>query len=404
MALDPLLCPGCSAPVPLVVGDQGTCPNCKAAYPIPETYRALRDEANANAKKPEGLALAKALGKPPPLLIRAFAVFSSPWFVILGLGFWIAAGLAVSVRALPWLGRHFFHINTYDVISEGRQLQLSLLLPIATLVIGFTLTSWARKRGIVRGGLQSALAASPPSRPGGPKNCHRCSAPLAPEPGALTARCAYCQADNLVEMPPEWVRQMRVQAKRLEKEVDQAHAAWLRERRSLRRGLVIRFALWTGLLLVPIWFIFGAVSGSHEKYATLAYEHPEKPPTELPVWRDEVAQGRSVDVFACDKPEDGFKYKPVCDRGRCAILVLVALRHGEVVRHHAGAVPSGTIAELQMHDEQWLGDGWLTVASAPLSPDHDAVTAVPYSGWYRLRVTLPGEDHAWHQYCATVKH
>ncbi|HEY6037230.1 MAG TPA: hypothetical protein VIV58_23280, partial [Kofleriaceae bacterium] len=209
-----------------------------------------------------------------------------------------------------------------------------------------------------------------------------------------------------VEMPPEWVRQMRAQAKRLVKEVDQAHAAWLRERRSLRRGLLIRFALWTGLLLLPIWFIFGAVSGSHEQYATLAYEHPEKPPTELPVWRDEVAQARSVDLFACDKPEHGFKYKPVCERGRCAILVLVALRHGEVVRHHSGAVPSGTIAELQMHDEQWLGDGWLTVASAPLSPDQDALTAVPYSGWYRLRVALPGpgEDRAWHQYCATVKH
>jgi len=403
MALDPLLCPGCSAPVPLVAGTSGTCPNCKASYPIPDTYQALRDEANANAKKPEGLALAKALGTPPPLLIRAFAVFSSTWFVMLGLGFWIAAGFAVSMRAMPWIGRHFFHVNTYDVLSAGRTMQLGFFLPFATLVIGFTLTSWARKRGIVRGGLQSALAAAPPVRPGGPKNCHRCSAPLAPQPGALTARCAYCQADNLVEMPPDWVRQMKAQAKRLEKEVDTAHEAWVRERRSLRRGLVIRFGLWTCLLLAPIWFIFGAVASNSEKYPDLAYEHPEKPPVELPAWAEEVAKGRSVDLFACDKPEDGFKYKPTCDGQRCAILVLVALRHGEVVHHHSAAVPSGTTVELQMHDQQWLGDGWLTVASAPLSPDHDAEAKVPYSGWYRLRVTLPGEDHAWHPYCATVK-
>ncbi len=85
MALDPLQCAACSAPVPLVAGDHGICPSCGAAYPIPETYQALRDEAHANARKPAALALAKALGKPPPPLIRMFAIFSSTWFVMIGL-------------------------------------------------------------------------------------------------------------------------------------------------------------------------------------------------------------------------------------------------------------------------------------------------------------------------------
>jgi len=404
MALDHLLCPGCAAPVPLVGGDHGTCPSCGASYPIPDTYQALRDEANATARKPEALALAKALGKPPPLLIRAFAVFSSAWFVMIGLGFWIAGGMVVSVRAMPWIGRHVFHVNTYDVLSESRQMQLMLLLPIGTLVIGFTLTSWARKRGIVRGGLQSALAATPPAVPGGPKTCHRCAAPLAPEPGSLTARCAYCQADNLVEMPQDWVVQMRAHAKKLTKEVDKAERAWNHEKRALRRGLIKRFILWTVFLLVPIWFIFGAVRDNSEKYPDLAYEHAEGPPIELPSWRDEVTKGRSVDLFTCDQATDGFRYKPVCTHGqRCAIYVLVALRHGEVIRHRTQDLPSGSVVDLEMHDEQWLDDGWLTVASAPLSPDHEAITRVPYSGWYRIRITVPGVDHAYHSYCATVK-
>jgi LSD1 subclass zinc finger protein len=402
MALDPLLCPGCSAPVPLVAGDRATCPSCGASYPIPDTYQALRDEANANARKPEARALAKALGKPPPLVIRAFAMFSSPWFVMLGLGFWIAAGITVSALAMPWIGRHFFHVNTYDVLSEARKMQLMMVVPIGTLVIGFALTSWARKRGMVRGGLQSALAASPPARPGGPKVCHRCAAPLAPEPGALTARCAYCQADNFVEMPHGWVVQMRAQAKRLEKEVDRAHHAWVRERRALRRGLLIRFGLWTAFLLVPIWFIFGAVSDNTEKYASLAYEHAAQPPTELPAWRDEL-KGRSVDLFKCDHAGDGYQYSPTCAGGSCAIHVLVPLRHGEVIHHQSSNLPNGSIVELQMHDEQWLDDGWLTVARAPLSAGQDAATRVPYSGWYRLRVTVPGGDHASRWYCATVK-
>ena len=403
MALDPLQCPACAAPVPLVAGDHGTCPACGASYPIPSTYQALRDEANANARKPEALALAKALGKPPPVAIRAFAMFSSAWFVMIGLGFWIAGGIALGVSAMPRIGRVFFHVNTYDVLSEARQMQLMLMVPIGTLVIGFTLSSWARKRGIVRGGLQAALASTPPARPGGPKTCHRCAAPLAPEPGSLTARCAYCQADNLVEMPQDWVDGMRAQAKKLVKEVDKAEKAWTHERRALRRGLILRFTLWTVFLLLPIWFIFGAVAGSNTLFADLAYEHPTNPPTELPSWRDEVSKARSVDLFACAGPDDGFKYKPSCDRGRCAIYVLVPLRHDEVVRHHAPDLPAGSVADLQMHDERWLDDGWLTVASAPLSPDRDAMTRAPYSGWYRLRVTVPGEDRAYHRYCATVK-
>src|SRR5689334_12115080 len=101
MALDRLLCASCGAPVPLVPGEQGTCPSCGASYPIPDTYRALRDEAIAAARKPEALALSKALGKPPPALLRAFALFSSPWFIFIGLGFWLVAGLTISVRAMP---------------------------------------------------------------------------------------------------------------------------------------------------------------------------------------------------------------------------------------------------------------------------------------------------------------
>jgi len=56
--------------------------------------------------------------------------------------------------AMPWIGRHLFHINTYDVLPEARMPQLSLLVPLGTLAIGFTLTDGARKHGIVRGGLR----------------------------------------------------------------------------------------------------------------------------------------------------------------------------------------------------------------------------------------------------------
>lgn len=399
MALDPLQCPACAAPVPLVAGDHGACPSCGGSYPIPGTYQALRDAANADARKPEGLALAKALGKPPPLAIRMFAVFSSAWFVMIGLGFWLAAGMAASAAAMPWIGRHVFRVNTYDVLTAARQMQFMVLLPLGTLVIGFTLSSWARKRGIVRGGLQAALAATPPARAGGPKNCHRCAAPLAPEPGALTARCAYCQADNLVEMPAAWVEQMRAQARTLVKEVDAATRVWTEERRALRRGLLIRFIAWS-LAFLALWFIFGGVASNSEEFPDLSYEHAANPPTDLPAWHDEVSHGRVVDLFKCDG-DDGYQYMPSCANGRCAIYVLVALRHDEVIRHHSTDLPAGSVIDLQMHDQSWLSDGWLTVASAPVSAGTDAITRVPYSGWYRFRVTVP--KRAPYTYCTTLQ-
>lgn len=400
MALDKLLCASCGAPVPLVSGEQGTCPSCRASYPIPETYRALRDEAIAAARKPEALALSKALGKPPPAIIRAFAVFTSTWFIFIGLGFWLVAGLTISVRAMPWIGRHLFHVNSYDVLSENRQMQLMLLLPIGTLVIGFTLSSWARKRGIVRGGLQAALAASPPSKPYGPKVCRHCAAPLAPAPGALTARCPYCQSDNLVEMPPAWVAKMRSHASALTTEVKKAAKQWADERRTLRRSLIKRFVLWTVFLLLPLWFIFGAAAGGSSSYA-LPYEHADGPPVDLPPWSKDVAGGRSIEIFKCESADQGFQYKPKCARGRCAIYVLIALRHGEVVRH-AAEVPDGSKIDLQIHDRTWLDDRWLTVDSAPISDGHEATTRTPYSGWYRFRLTVPGNDTSPHHYCATV--
>ncbi|HEY0252471.1 MAG TPA: hypothetical protein VGC41_13140 [Kofleriaceae bacterium] len=398
MALDPLQCPACSAPVPLVAGDHGTCPSCGATYPIPDTYQALRDEAAANARKPEALALAKALGTPPPAIIRAFAVFSSTTFVVIGLGFWVFLGMLASSLATPFIGKHVFHVNTYDVLTEARKMQLLMVVPFGALVIGFTLSAWARRRGIVRGGLQSALAARPPERANGPKTCHRCSAPLAPEPGALTARCAYCQADNLIEMPPTWVAAMRTQAKTLVTETEAAEIAWHRERRALRRSMITRFVLWTVLMVLPLWFIFGAVKDTAEQFEDISYAHPEKPPTDLPAWHTQV-DARNLD-FRCSEPTDGFRQTPTCDRSGCGIYQLVALRHGDVVRHRAD-VPHGSTAELQMHVQGTLDDKWQTIDSAPVSTGHDAMTRVPYSGWYRLHIVVP--DDTPFQYCATTR-
>jgi hypothetical protein len=125
-------------------------------------------------------------------------------------------------------------------------------------------------------------------------------------------------------------------------------------------------------------------------------------PFQLPSWRAQLHE-RIVDIVTCNEPNTGYQYKPTCYRGHCTIDDLVPLRHGEVVRHQSSDMPAGSFVELQVHEQQWLDDDWVTVTSAPFSAGHDALTRAPISGWYRLRVTLPDEDRATRWYCVTVK-
>jgi LSD1 subclass zinc finger protein len=277
------------------------------------------------------------------------------------------------------------------VLSDNRQMQLSIIVPFGLLVIGFTVASWARKGGITRGGLQAALAAVPPAKPGGPTSCRQCGAPLAPAAGAHAARCAYCQADNLVELPPAWIATMRAQATKLTQETRKAAKLWEQERRALRRSLFKRFVLWTAVLLVPMWFIMGAAAGKSS----------DRAPGEPGSWQK--AMEFRYETSDCNEATDGIALEPVCSGEACTFSETVALRRGEVVRHVSRDLPAGSVVDLQMHDQTWFGDRWKTVASSPVSAGHPGATEVPYSGWYKVRVTVPQPVKKAYAYCGTVK-
>jgi hypothetical protein len=161
--------------------------------------------------------------------------------------------------------------------------------------------------------------------------------------------------------------------------------------------------LWTLLVLLPVWMIFGAADDGSQTSRDLVSQDAAGPPGDFPSWRKAFDE-RIVEIFACDHANDGYRYEPTC-RGRsgCTINALTPLHRGEVVRHQSSDMPAGSVVELQIHEQHWLVDDWATVASAPLSAGHDAVTRAPYSGWYRLRVTVPGVDATARWYCATVK-
>src|SRR5262249_53234610 len=83
--LEPLKCPKCGAPVPLVSGDLAPCVHCGASVDIPVAYRELRDAVADRARVDTAArALYAALGKKPALVLRVLSGWFSPGALALG--------------------------------------------------------------------------------------------------------------------------------------------------------------------------------------------------------------------------------------------------------------------------------------------------------------------------------
>lgn len=386
-SLAPLTCAACGGAVPLAAGDRTACPFCRAEVEIPRAYRELRDaERTIDAEHREGHALALELARVPSAPVRMLAMFDSAAFVWLGLGFWIVAGVTVGVLVPPVIGR-WFGISTVDVLDERTQGWISMVLPLATFALGLLGAGWARKRAIVRGGLQARLAAEPPERTGGPQRCRQCGAALAVGERDTAVGCPYCGTENLVNMPEPWLARMRTHARALGREVEAARVQWAQERRSLRTSLVLRSIFGVLLVGLPSMCVLGAAPRTD----TTPIDHAAGKPGALPSWSEH--RERSVPPRGFCRPATvaivGFTTRPEdCDAEGCRFHRLVPLARGEAVRVVGGAsVPEATEVALQIHERTMLDDRWTTIARARV--DATPTLRATLSAWYRLEFRVP---------------
>jgi LSD1 subclass zinc finger protein len=291
IAVKPLVCPSCNGAVPLTDGAETKCPYCSARVPIPEEHRALRAALQSRA---EQMALVEAeyrrIGKPPGPILRfaagaaegsvkvvlAIATgFLSIWAALLGFVwdlikdidelwvlllvlvlpfvalYFVLLGAAHALRALaPVIGVDL--IDRYGLVGGFLFLAVLVwfLVPV-TIATRDYFDAWAD----VRRRMQTCLAAKPPKIPGGPAGCRRCGAALEVPPHALGVRCAYCNADNLVALPPRWVANAARASSKLHMQVSSAIA----EERTVRkkaRGAALAVLGWS-LLLLPVSAGFG---------------------------------------------------------------------------------------------------------------------------------------------------
>jgi hypothetical protein len=178
-------CSACGANVPVALAspDRIACPFCgHEAAPEPELARRLEAAAATLAGIDRQ---ARQLSGAQRRSIRA----SGAWI--------LAYALLLFALAAPFLLAAAIAILVLLVFDGRFNPALTAVLCAPLLVV-----SIAALRGMValtrrRRALFAACAATPPARPGEPAFCHVCAGPV--ELRGRIVRCAYCDADNLVD-------------------------------------------------------------------------------------------------------------------------------------------------------------------------------------------------------------
>lgn len=175
-----LRCPSCQAPLAPGEADEVACSSCGRRTPVPaEVRERLRAARQLTVRRGAVDRLVRRLLHQPGAA-QASAL--------------IAAGVAVAVLAPLTL------TGVLLVGGDPPALRLVLLLGfIVALNYGvYSLASAAVARRFALGALVSGFGALAPAAPGAPHTCRDCGAPLAAEPEAALATCAYCGAQNLL--------------------------------------------------------------------------------------------------------------------------------------------------------------------------------------------------------------
>jgi len=214
-ALAQLRCPGCGAAVPLVRAAQTACPYCGASVTTPPQWLEAAEARGAEARvRREVEPRWRELTRRPPAWLRP-----------------VAMGLVVLLPPAATAAVVYALTPPPGTAASFSLAALPGLLPGALLWL------WAAAVGATVVELQRTLAAAPPARAGAPPSCRECGAPLAVEPGALAATCAYCGTDSLVaDLPAE--AESRARHRAAERTLAEAAEALARRRRLLALGLL----------------------------------------------------------------------------------------------------------------------------------------------------------------------
>lgn len=387
MPLERLSCAHCGSPVPLSSEAETTCPACQAKVAVPERHREAR-RATEQVLTNEVAArrwLERAAHEPP-------AIFSLFTFLDGGL-FWglvfpaifLPMGVCLSTTLVPALIRSVAHVRVVDVWADTTQGALSVGLPFLVLTLGLLISGFARKRVLAQAGLQAALAAKPPVKASGVWSCRTCGAPLTVRAKDFSARCDYCDSDNLVRISERWLAEVQRRRDRLAAVVSKADKDWRTLRAELRTSLLLRAIFGVGLIALVTVPILGA----KPSYASPSTFDVTKPPNEMPSW-DEHRKSASTSECAPTRITAWLQGTGPCDERGCHFFALTSPRAGERVELQGNKLPRGTVVMLEPRLMRFLDSIWAPASELTTTSDAQLVSLpVREGGWYRLHLIVP---------------
>ncbi|MEO8798755.1 MAG: hypothetical protein ABI551_12785 [Polyangiaceae bacterium] len=210
---------------------------------------------------------------------------------------WLVTRVLAAVLDLPMLAFLFFYGMPLGLIAilfgltfgeayapaiglttDGGKFALAVVVMMfLLLVMTFVprvLGVYSNRRTVSKMKLVAALAARPPSSPGGPSHCRSCGAPLLASEGGTVARCNYCGTDNLVSIATKLVKAVVGRVAGLRAITEDVAASDRRARAETRRLLFAelgRYALRT--LIYTVLFLIYAIDDSRPN-VTAGYEAP----------------------------------------------------------------------------------------------------------------------------------
>lgn len=383
-----LACAHCGAPVPLTTADSTRCPSCQQVVQVPEQHRAARrDTELILTNEAAARRWLDAAGQQPSKLLSAFTFLDSSafWTLVFPVLF-VPLSLCLTPLLVPFLVAKLARVRSADVWADTTQVAVNVGLPFVVLLLGLLAAGFAKKRSLARAGLQAALAARPPSGAGGPWSCRACGAPLTSSPSALSARCDYCQADNLVRLSQGRLEAVRRRRDALTEVVRRAEKDWRALRAELRASLLARAALGVVLVALPTVPILASTPTS----ASAADFDLTKPPDQMPSF---AAHRAASATEACTPARINRVVRtsgPCLEEG-CPAYLLTSPLAGETLEVQGNALPAGTALRLEPRKQRMLDSVW---ASAPTlttaEPGQRISIPVKEGGWYRLLLLVPG--------------
>ncbi|MBM4779949.1 MAG: hypothetical protein GQE15_19765 [Archangiaceae bacterium] len=382
-----MTCAHCGSPVPLSSEAETACPACQTKLLVPERHReARRATEEVLANEVEARQWLERAGHEPPAILRVFTLLDGGLFW--GLVFpaiFLPMGICLSTTLVPVLIRSIAHVRIVDVWADTTQGALSVGLPFLVLTLGLLISGFARKRVLAQAGLQGALAAKAPAKAAGVWSCRSCSAPLTMGAKAFSARCDYCDSDNLVRFSDRWLSQVQARRDRLIAVVTKASKDWKALRADLRMSLLLRTIFGAGLIALVTVPILSA----KPSYASPSTFDVTKPPNEMPSW---VEHRKSAPTSECTPTRitAWIQGKGPCDERGCHFFSLTSPLAGERVEVQGSTLARGTVVMLEPRIMRFLDSIWAPANEFTTTSDAQLVQfPVGGGGWYRLHLIVP---------------